>query len=349
MSNYSLSICIPTYNFGEFIAETLDSIVNQINDSVEIVVVDGASTDQTSAIVQHYVDTYPQVKYYRLETRGGIDKDMSASVDLASGKYCWMFSADDLMEPGAISRLLSEINFGYDIYICRHGNCTFDMHPISDHPVFNLSSDAEFSISSPEERKDYFLLAATTEAFFSFMGGIIIKRDKWISTPMNEKFVGSCWAHVARIFELVLEGVTLKYIHDLCLMKRGENDSFREDGVVQRYRLAIEGYNNIVNHYFGANSIEAYHVRRVLRNEFTIKQFLYAKLLCYKNPDIENKELLDSLVDKTCMDISIRNIIGNLAYRLTPIWGCKLGKYLFFIKSRLRRNGGSLDPDRLGL
>lgn len=44
MDHPRLSICIPTYNFGEFIGETLDSIVCQATDETEIVIVDGAST-----------------------------------------------------------------------------------------------------------------------------------------------------------------------------------------------------------------------------------------------------------------------------------------------------------------
>ena len=47
MKSPLLSICIATYNRADFIGETLDSIIRQLTDEVEIVVVDGASTDAT--------------------------------------------------------------------------------------------------------------------------------------------------------------------------------------------------------------------------------------------------------------------------------------------------------------
>lgn len=52
MGNIRLSICMPTYNFGKFIGETLESIMKQIPDGVEIVVLDGGSTDNTCDVVK---------------------------------------------------------------------------------------------------------------------------------------------------------------------------------------------------------------------------------------------------------------------------------------------------------
>ncbi len=49
----NLSVCIPIYNFAKFIPETLDSILAQDGaDEIEIVILDGASTDNTAEIVE---------------------------------------------------------------------------------------------------------------------------------------------------------------------------------------------------------------------------------------------------------------------------------------------------------
>ena len=50
-----LSICIATYNRANFIGETLDSIILQLTEDVEVVIVDGASTDNTREVVESYV------------------------------------------------------------------------------------------------------------------------------------------------------------------------------------------------------------------------------------------------------------------------------------------------------
>lgn len=58
-----LSICIPTHNKGTFLKETLESILPQYNDSIEIVILDSASTDNTRDIVLEYQTRIPGITY----------------------------------------------------------------------------------------------------------------------------------------------------------------------------------------------------------------------------------------------------------------------------------------------
>jgi glycosyltransferase involved in cell wall biosynthesis len=64
MTTPLLSICIATYNRADYIGETLDSIIPQLTDNVELLVVDGASTDNTEDVVRTYTD--PRIRYVRL-------------------------------------------------------------------------------------------------------------------------------------------------------------------------------------------------------------------------------------------------------------------------------------------
>lgn len=329
MSHVKLSICIPTYNFGAYIGDTLDSIVPQLKADMEVVIVDGASTDNTEEIVSSFVRKYEQVKYYRLEQKGGIDNDMAKAIDLATGDYCWLFSSDDIMHPDALDVVNREIKKGYDLYLCQHDNCNKNMKYINTHRVLNVRSSSVYDFRHVEVRKKYFALALTTEAFFSFMGGLIVKKQVWSMLKLNDKYVGSCWAHVARLFELMLTGFTMEYLPCSLLKKRGDNDSFRENGIVNRYRLAIDGYHQLGEDYFGKDSDEFYHIRRVIRNEFTIKHFLYAKLLCVINSDSEDKRVLDDIVKKSCSDLTVKNIVTYHLYESTPIWVCKIAKHIY--------------------
>jgi abequosyltransferase len=85
-----------------------------------------------------------------------------------------------------------------------------------------------------------------------------------------------------------------------------ETISFRQSGIVDRYRLAIEGYQRIVDHFFGRDSVEAFHVRRVLRNEFDLKMFLNAKLIASEDPSGRQRELLERLFSGVYCDGSLR-------------------------------------------
>ncbi len=329
MTAFKLSICIPTYNFGQFIGQTLESILPQVTSEVEIVVLDGGSKDNTPEVVKRFVDACPNLKYFRFEKKGGIDRDMAKSVDLATGEYCWLFSSDDIMRPGAIKRVFDLIASGLDIYLCKHTICDINMRIISEHPVLETGKEVVFNLANEEERRRYCRLAATTEAFFSFMSAIIMKRSKWDAVKFNEKFAGSCWAHVARLFEIIPGGLTVHYVPEILLDKRGDNDSFIDQGVVKRYRIALDGLPDISDYFFGEGSFESWHIRRVLRREFTLKVFLYAKVLCMLKPDVEDKKLLDRLVYKTYKGISSACEFRYLIYWYFPagllnaVWAIK--------------------------
>jgi abequosyltransferase len=56
-----------------------------------------------------------------------------------------------------------------------------------NYPVLRARPGAE--LIRTRQRLDYFARADNTEAFFSFMSGIIVKAQTWRSVPLNEKFI----------------------------------------------------------------------------------------------------------------------------------------------------------------
>lgn len=314
-----LSICIPTYNFGPFIGATLESILPQVVDGVEVVILDGGSTDQTPEVVRGFQDRLPRLVYERRAERGGIDRDLARTVGLGSGDYCWLFCADDLMKPGAVAAMLDHIRSGLDVYVCGFTLCTREMAPISDQPVAALHTDTAFDLGRPDDRRRYFAAALSTTAFFSFAGSLILRRARWDSRELDEDFVGSCWAHVARLFSIIADdGLTLGYLATPYLFKRTENDSFLDSGIVRRYALAIDGYHRLAAAFFGPDSPEAGDIRRVVTNEFPPWILLHAKAEATRLRPAD-LPLIDRLAAKTYADPSPANRVRHLIYRLTPI------------------------------
>ena len=107
-SEIILSICIATYNREKYVLKTLNSIIGQIKDkNIEIVIADGASTDNSELIISKYALLYSQVKYHRLKKKGGVDNDYNMAVQLATGRYCWLFTDDDFLDPFAIENVVN--------------------------------------------------------------------------------------------------------------------------------------------------------------------------------------------------------------------------------------------------
>lgn len=270
MSDLRLSVCIPTYNFGAFIGETLQSIVGQLQDGVEIVVLDGGSTDDTAEVVGAFAQRHPQIRYHRRPERGGIDRDMARTVALARGEYCWLFGADDTMRPGALARMLARLDSGAELLLCGVTYCSLQMEPLFEGRVAQIPDETRFDFSIPDHRLSYFARASTTLALFSFLGSIVFSRKRWEEIGLDERFVGSLFAHVGRLFAMIAQGVMFDYLPDSYVLTRGGNDSFMDRGIVNRYAKVIDGYHELSAAYFGAGSAEAAHVRRAVRAEFPL-------------------------------------------------------------------------------
>ena len=192
--NISLSICIATYNTGEFIAETLECILNQIQVGVEIVVVDGASSDNTSALMGEYVAHHPQVRYFQEKINSGVDADFDKAVGYARGNYCWLMSDDDLLHDGAIERVLLSLNSLCDLVVVDAEVRNFDMSHLLEKSRLNMDGDKTY-IKGDENA--FFVDVAN---HLSFIGCVIIKRAVWMER-VRKLYYGTLFIHVGVIFQ----------------------------------------------------------------------------------------------------------------------------------------------------
>lgn len=105
-----LSICIPTYNRGQYLDTCLESIVDQIDnlisDSIEIVVVDNDSIDNTVEIVNKFINAGHNIEYVKNDSNIGLDGNITKAFELAQGKYVQVLGDDDFWVHGKISQLL---------------------------------------------------------------------------------------------------------------------------------------------------------------------------------------------------------------------------------------------------
>jgi glycosyltransferase involved in cell wall biosynthesis len=97
-----VSVCIPTYNAENTVVSTVQSILKQTYQNLEIVLVDNASTDDTLAILSQFNDH--RIKIYKNSKNIGAEKNWSRCIELASGKYIAIFHADDLYKPDMVEK-----------------------------------------------------------------------------------------------------------------------------------------------------------------------------------------------------------------------------------------------------
>lgn len=95
-----ISVVIPSYNCGPYIAEALDSVLGQTYSDLEIIVVNDGSTDNTGEIIKPYRDT---IIYIEQQNRG-LPAARNVGIRAASGDYIALLDADDSWIPNKLDQ-----------------------------------------------------------------------------------------------------------------------------------------------------------------------------------------------------------------------------------------------------
>jgi glycosyltransferase involved in cell wall biosynthesis len=93
-----VSICIPTYNTARYLAQTIESVLEQEFDDYELVVCDNASTDATPEICRRYSD--PRFRYARYEELTNQSGNFNRCLKEARGEFLTLLHSDDCFLPG---------------------------------------------------------------------------------------------------------------------------------------------------------------------------------------------------------------------------------------------------------
>lgn len=132
------SICVPNFNYGRYLRETIGSVLKQDERDLEVVVSDNASTDDSVAVVRGFKDKRVRLSVNRWNVgfAGNLDKAASQ----ARGDFIVTLSSDDRMEPGALaaySRLIDALGedakrtiFGCTVEVIDSDGVRFDEHGI---------------------------------------------------------------------------------------------------------------------------------------------------------------------------------------------------------------------------
>ena len=189
-----LSICMATFNRGAFIGRTLESIVGQASEEVEIVIVDGGSSDNTGEVVLEYGKRFPGIRYFRQEKNMGVDRDFNTAVEWSRGDYCWLMSDDDVLKPGAIRNVLDAIGRGHGLIVVNAEVRDAALEKVLDAKRLRIDADRVYRV---DETARFFEDVAT---YLSFIGCVVMKSRLWKSR-VKEPYFGSLFVHVGVIFQ----------------------------------------------------------------------------------------------------------------------------------------------------
>jgi glycosyltransferase involved in cell wall biosynthesis len=190
-----INIVTPSYNQGQFLEETIRSVLLQNYPNLEYIIIDGGSTDNSIEIIKKY-DTW--INYWVSEKDNGMAEALNKAFARSTGDLIGWQNSDDYYGPGsfwACAQVAIE-SPSYDIY---HGRTYFiDMN----RQITGEISSGEFDLV--ERAGSFPLVGLPNQSMF-------IRRTIFVNQPFVDESY-KCGMDTEMVARLLLSGCTTKYV-----------------------------------------------------------------------------------------------------------------------------------------
>lgn len=117
--NDLVSIIMPSYNTERFIADSIQSVLNQTYQNWELIIVDDCSTDNTDTVVASFTDS--RIRYLKNDVNSGAAVSRNRALREAKGKWIAFLDSDDLWAPEKLEKQIkfmeeNDYHFSYTNY-----------------------------------------------------------------------------------------------------------------------------------------------------------------------------------------------------------------------------------------
>jgi glycosyltransferase involved in cell wall biosynthesis len=116
-----VTIAIPTFNREKYLRIAMESCLAQKYSALEVLVLDGGSTDNTKSVIQSFSD--PRIVYAENKENIGMRRSWNRIISLAKGKYILILGDDDKLHPEYVSETIAVYEEHPDLgFVFTHAN-----------------------------------------------------------------------------------------------------------------------------------------------------------------------------------------------------------------------------------
>ena len=232
MTGPLVSIVTPSYNQGEYLEETIRSVLEQDYEPIEYVVVDGGSSDGSVDVIRRYED---RLAWWTSEPDRGQPHALNKGFARTTGTYMGFLNSDDTLLPGAVSRLVGELEQHPDA-LAAYGDAVY---------VDERSGESHYGKSRP-----WGLPAMVHVATGTVMPASLWRRRAWeLAGPLDETY--EVWFDVLFFINVARFGPAV-YVEEALATYRLHHDSKTAAATGMRH---TEETVRVADEFFGGANI----------------------------------------------------------------------------------------------
>lgn len=283
MQNSLVSIIIPTFNRADLITQTLDTVIAQTYTHWECIIVDDESTDNSTEILQKYIELDPR---FQLHSRPkdrikGANACRNYGFELSKGEFVKWFDSDDLMSPDFIEKQVGLLQIKEELDFCA-----------SLSEMFDVNNGGKWK-NSPERIEN-------ENALFNYISGKLIfltpaplwRKDYLVNKILFDEELKN--AHEADFnFKRLIEGANFEYIQEILFyVRRGhESIDFMSVSNPDSFRSMLVYYQKVYDYLCCPSNYLTDNERYILRKSIIYRQnslfyslrFLQSRSKSHKN------------------------------------------------------------------
>ena len=136
-----VSAIIPCFNHGRYLRDCVDSILDQDYPELEVIVIDDASTEDSTLAVLVELESCERVTVLRQPQNSGPSAARNRGIAAASGRYILPVDSDNLLMPGAVASLVAQLQTAGEQVGFIYPNCQYfgTRDDYFQPPSYNLS------------------------------------------------------------------------------------------------------------------------------------------------------------------------------------------------------------------
>lgn len=244
-----LSIIIPVYNVQDYLADCLNSVINQDFPLMEIICIDDCSSDNSLNILKKYAQNDGRIKVIKLNENSGLANTRNVGVDYALGKYICYLDSDDMLANECLKLLIPYLDDNLEMITYNIAKIKFDI-PQKDINDDKYRLKYDYSQFGVKPGRKFFAKMMSNKEFYSNVYFALYNRSWLINKQIKFKkgiiyedgsYTLACYLQCEKMQHVNVEVYVRRYRAN-SIMTSNKFTFAHMRGLLYRYEEAIRLY-----------------------------------------------------------------------------------------------------------